>query len=237
MFKLKNPIRNTEIDGFSDSVIRAFKADAKAQKDEFLKTTLSELETLSAKITTAILQDKTLSSLDAADGARDEAVKTLGTVIAAYAVFPIASKKELASPLKTVYDKYAKAGITKANYTSESSMIESLLEDLSAPALAENIAGLDGVTEAISAVRSAQDDFTTANDAYIKASVNKGAAASSYNKPIVSLVNDRLVPYLNVMTASGNENCAEFTKNVEKEINRVNDMIAKRTKKDTPAEE
>lgn len=237
MNKLKNPIRNTEIDGFSDSVVRAFKADEKAQKDAFLKTTLSELETLSAQITTAILQDKILSSLDAADGVRDEAVKTLGTVLAAYAVFPIASKKELASPLKAVYDKYAKAGITGANYTSESSMIESLLEDFSAPALAENISGLEGVPEAIAAVRSAQDDFTTANDAYIKASTSKGATASSLNKPIVSLVNDRLVPYLNVMSLSGNENCAEFTKNVEKEIARVNDMIAKRTKKGAPAEE
>lgn len=237
MNKLKNPIRNTEIDGFSDSVVRAFKADEKAQKDAFLKTTLSELETLSAQITTAILQDKILSSLDAADGVRDEAVKTLGTVLAAYAVFPIASKKELASPLKAVYDKYAKAGITGANYTSESSMIESLLEDFSAPALAENISGLEGVPEAIAAVRSAQDDFTTANDAYIKASTSKGATASSLNKPIVLIVNDKLVPYLNAMVIARNENCAEFAKSVEKEINRANDMIAKRTKKGTPAEE
>lgn len=231
MNKLKNPIRNTEIDGFSDSVVRAFKADEKAQKDAFLKTTLSELETLSAQITTAILQDKILSSLDAADGVRDEAVKTLGTVLAAYAVFPIASKKELASPLKAVYDKYAKAGITGANYTSESSMIESLLEDFSAPALAENISGLEGVPEAIAAVRSAQDDFTTANDAYIKASTSKGATASSLNKPIVLIVNDKLVPYLNAMVIARNKNCAEFAKSVEKEINRANDMIAKRTKK------
>jgi len=31
---------------------------------------------------------------------KGEAVKTLGTVLAAYAVFPIASKKELSAPLK-----------------------------------------------------------------------------------------------------------------------------------------
>lgn len=220
-----------EVDGFSDSIIRAFKADTKAQSDMFLKATISELEDLSAKITTAILQDKTLSSLEAADSARDEAVKTLGTVLAAYAVFPIAAKKELAAPLKAVFDKYAKAGITSANYTSESSMIESLLEDFSAPALAENISGLEGVPEAIASIRAAQDDFTKENDAYVKASANKGAAASSYNKPIVLIVNDKLVPYLNAMVIARNENCAEFAKSVEKEINRANDMIAKRTKK------
>ena len=61
MNKLKTAIRNAEVDGLSDSIIRNFKADEKAQSDSFLKATLEELETLSAQITTAILQDKTLS--------------------------------------------------------------------------------------------------------------------------------------------------------------------------------
>ena len=106
MNKLKTAIRNAEVDGLSDSIIRNFKADEKAQSDSFLKSALEELESLSAQITTAILQDKTLSTLDSADSARDEAIKTLGTVLAAYAVFPIASKKELSAPLKAIYDKY-----------------------------------------------------------------------------------------------------------------------------------
>ena len=89
MNKLKTAIRNAEVDGLSDSIIRNFKADEKAQTDSFLKSALEELETLSAQITTAILQDKTLSTLDSADSVRDEAVKTLGTVLAAYAVFPL----------------------------------------------------------------------------------------------------------------------------------------------------
>ena len=109
MNKLKTAIRNAEVDGLSDSIIRNFKADEKAQSDSFLKSALEELESLSTQITTAILQDKTLSTLDSADSARDEAVKTLGTVLVAYAVFPIASKKELSAPLKAIYDKYAKA--------------------------------------------------------------------------------------------------------------------------------
>ena len=234
MNKLKTAIRNAEVDGLSDSIIRNFKADEKAQSDSFLKSALEELEKLSALITTAILQDKTLSTLDSADSARDEAIKTLGTVLAAYAVFPIISKKELSAPLKAIYDKYAKAGITTANYTSESSMIESLLQDFSADSLAENIKGLEGVAEAIDSIRSAQNDFTRANDEYVKASSNKGASASSYNKPIVSLVNDKLVPYLNAMVIAGNANCIDFAKNVEAEINRANEAISKRGKK--PAE-
>ena len=231
MNKLKTAVRNAEVDGLSDTLTRLFKADLKAQTDAFLKATMAELETLSEKITTAILQDKTLSTLEAADSARDEAIKTLGTVLAAYAVFPIAAKKELAAPLKAVWDKYAKAGITAANYTSESSLVESILQDFSADSLAENIKGLDGMAEAISAIRAAQDEFTKANDEYVKASANKGASASSYNKPIVSLINDKLVPYLNAMVIAGNENCAEFAKGVEAEIERANAVVAKRGSK------
>lgn len=231
MKKLRSQVRNAEIDGLSDTLIRLFKADLKAQTDAFLKATMEAMETLSANITTAILQDKTLSTLETADTKRDEAIKTLGTVLSAYAVFPIAAKKELAAPLKAIYDKYAKAGITSANYTSESSLVESMLGDFAAENLADNITGLEGVTEAIAAIRTAQDEFTKANDDYVKANTNKGASASSYNKPIVSLINDKLVPYLDAMVIAGNENCTDFAKGVEAEISRVNDTIAKRTKK------
>lgn len=236
MRNLRSQIRNAEVDGLSDTLTRLFKADLKAQTDAFLKATMAELETLSEKITTAILQDKTLSTLESADSARDEAIKTLGTVLAAYAVFPIASKKELVAPLKAIWDKYAKAGITTANYTSESSLVESMLEDFTADSLAENIANLEGVAEAITAIRAAQDEFTKANDEYVKASANKGASASSYNKPIVSLINDKLVPYLNAMVIAGNENCAEFAKAVEAEIERANAVVAKRGCKKTSAD-
>ena len=231
MNKLRGQIRNAEVDGLSDTLVRLFKADEGAQGDAFLKTAMAELETLSAQITTAILQDKVLSTLEAADGARDEAIRTLGTVLAGYAVFPIAAKKELALPLKAVYDKYAKAGITGASYTSESSMTESMLEDFAAESLADNIAGLEGVPEAIAGIRTAQDAFTQANDEYVRASASKGASASSYNKPIVALINEKLVPYLGAMVIAGNAAVSDFARGVSAEIDRMNEAIAKRTKK------
>ena len=43
MNELKTAIRNAEVDGLSDSIIRNFKADEKAQADSFLKSALEEL--------------------------------------------------------------------------------------------------------------------------------------------------------------------------------------------------
>ena len=75
MNKVKSTARITEVDGLSDSVIRIFGADTKAQEDTFLKGQIAELTTLSDAITASILQDKAVTNLDEADSRRDEAVR------------------------------------------------------------------------------------------------------------------------------------------------------------------
>ena len=230
MNKVKSTIRITEVDGLSDSIIRIFGADTKAQEDAFLKSQIAELTTLSDAITAAILQDKAVSNLDDADSRRDEAIKNLGALLSGYAVFPLEEKKAAALGLKAVYDKYAKSGILSASYVSESSMIESLLKDLSSAEAMASIEKLDGIAEMVAAIRSAQDDFTAANDAFVKAEGSKGASASSYKKPILSVINDKIVPYLNTMAIVGNAAVADFAKGVETEITRVNETVAKRGK-------
>lgn len=228
MNKIKTAIRVTEVGGLTDTLVRNFKASERATEDPFLVETMEELDRLNALITSAILQDKTLSTLDEADGKRDETIRTLGAVLAGCVAIPIPGRRELAAPLKAVFDKYAKAGITAASYTSKSSMIESLLEDLGAEDLAEGIAKFEGVAEAISQVREAQDEFNATSDAYVKATASKSAPASTYKRPIVTLINGRLVPYLDAMVIAGKESYEDFAKSVEAEINRLNDAIAKR---------
>lgn len=230
MNKVKSTIRITEVDGLSDSIIRIFGADSKAQGDDFLKGQIAELTTLSDAITAAILQDKAVSNLDEADSKRDEAIKNLGALLSGYAVFPLEEKKSAALGLKAVYDKYAKSGILSASYISESSMIESLLKDLAVAEAAASIEKLDGVAEMVAAIRAAQDNFTAANDAFVKAEGSRGASASSYKKPILAVINDKIVPYLNTMAIVGNTAVADFAKGVETEISRVNENVAKRGK-------
>ena len=100
---------------------------------------------------------------------------------------------------------------------------------LSAEAKA-NIEKLDGIGDMVAAIRAAQDNFTAANDAFVKAEGSRGASASSYKKPILAVINDKIVPYLNTMAIVGNTAVADFAKGVETEITRVNENIAKRGK-------
>ncbi len=229
MLKVSKNIRVTELDGLSDTLVRLFKADGTAASDAFLNAAMAELESLSAKITTAILRSRTISTLDEADDARNEALKSLHAMISGYAAFPIAAKKDAALPLKAVYDKYSKANITRANYTSKSSMIESLLEDLSAPELSESVDALEGVSEAVAKIRSAQDEFVKASDSYLAAKAEKSESASTIRKPIMSLLNEKILPYLDAMVIARNENCASFVRNVEEEIRRINSIVSARS--------
>ncbi|WP_288724493.1 DUF6261 family protein [uncultured Treponema sp.] len=229
MNKMNAKARVTEVDALSDALVRLYKADTGIAEDAFLKTVMAEVETLSAQLTTAIRQDKVLSSLEEADGVRDEAVKSLGTLLDGYAAIPIASKKEAAEKLRTVFVKYGKS-ITTANYASESSLIESLLEDFSKADAQESAKVLDGVAEILEQIRTAQDAFVKASDEYTAASSAKAESATSLKKPLVSAINDRLVPYITAMTMANGTVYGDFAAKAEKEISRVNETVSRRGK-------
>ena len=229
MNKLNAKMRVTEVDSLSDALVRLYKADTGIAEDAFLKTVMAEVETLSAQLTTAIRQDKVLSSLEEADGVRDEAVKSLGTLLDGYAAIPIPAKKDAAEKLRTVFAKYGKS-ITTANYASESSLIESLLEDFGKSDAQESAKVLDGVGEILGEIRAAQDAFVKASDEYTAASSAKAESASSLKKPLVSAINDRLVPYLTAMMMANGSLYGDFAAKAEKEISRVNETVLRRGK-------
>lgn len=229
MAKISSKVRVAELDAVSDSLLRHYKAADALAGDPFLKATFAELEDLSARITTAVKQDAVLSTLDDADGVRDEAVRAIGDMLTGFVAFPIPAIKAAALPLKAVFDKYGK-GITSANNTEESGLISSMLEDFAASALAENVAALTGLSEAIDALQKAQTAFEKAADDYTAAKTGKGESASSLKKPILDCINGKLVPYLDATAKSGLAGYAEFAAKVAEEVNKVNAMVAKRSK-------
>lgn len=86
---------------------------------------------------------------------------------------------------------------------------------------------LDGLSDTI--VRLYKDDS-------VAASGSKGASATSLKKPLLSTINEKLVPYLTAMQISKNAECAAFASTVEAEIARLNEAVAKRSKKGGTAE-
>ncbi|MDE5615093.1 MAG: hypothetical protein K2I74_10685, partial [Treponemataceae bacterium] len=179
-----------------------------------------------AKITTAIKADKVSRSLEDADAKRDEAIRSLGTLLAGYAAIPVAAKKAAAEKLLATYDKYGKS-IAGETYARESSLIESMLEDFAAESLADAIKSLDGVADLISSLRTAQDEFNAANDTATAALTAKGDSAYAVKKPLLAAINEKLVPYLTAMAAV-NAEYADFTAKADVEIAKANASVAKK---------
>ena len=145
---------------------------------------------------------------------------------------------------KALYDVMAKykLKILRLNYADQSSNIEALLMDLAAPALQPHINALPGVTDAIGNVRTAQTNFTAKRVAYEKAmALNaEGATASELKKPLLELINARLVPYLKVSKMVSPDTHTHFADAVAQVIATTNTAIRRRSGKnpeEPPAEE
>ena len=231
MNKIISKIRVAELDTLSDILVRLYKDSSAAEnsvsKDANLSGIMEEVEKLSAEITTAIKSDRVSSTLDEADIARDEIIRNLGDALTGYAAIPIEAKKSAAQNLLSVFSKYGKQ-ITQKNFAEESSLIESLLEDFGAESLKTDVAALDGVGELVSELRTAQDSFNKANDDFTNASVNRGESATSVKKSLISVLNDKLVPYLSAVSPLADYK--DFASKCEAEITKANATVANRGK-------
>ena len=227
MRKLVSTLRVTELDTFLSTLLRLYAADEALSKDAFMASTMAELTPLSRQLTEAVKRER-LGSLVEADRARDAVILDLGTLIDGYTAIPFEAQKTAALALKAVFDKYGKR-IVSESYATESSLIESLLIDLSAPELAGMIAQLPGIAELIAALRRAQDDFNVAKDQQTERAASDDApSATSLRKGITVKINDRLIPYLNAMNIANEAVFGAFVKQVEVEIGRTNDTVSRR---------
>lgn len=227
MRKLVSTLRVTELDTFLSTLLRLYAADEALSKDAFIASTMAELTPLSRQLTEAVKRER-LGSLVEADRARDAVILDLGTLIEGYTAIPFEAQRMAAFAVKAVFDKYGKR-IVSESYATESSLIESLLIDLSAPELAGMIAQLPGIAELIAALRRAQDDFNVAKDQQTERAASDDApSATSLRKGITAKINDRLIPYLNAMAIANEAVFGAFIKQVEVEIGRVNDTVSRR---------
>ena len=229
--KVINNVRTTELDALSDAMEREYRlacgdGSTAVGKDAVLKAQFTQLSDLSARNTTAIKQDAVVSTLDEADSARDSATRDLFTLAGGYTASPFAEVKSAATDVCAVLDKYGR-GMTGKNYADQTALTESLLEDLGSEKVIAQIKALSGVAELVASLREAQDGFAAAHDGYVRAKAGKGESASSLKKPIVALINDNIVPYLNIVSVM--DGYADFVAAVAGNIKSTNDTVTRRT--------
>lgn len=231
MNKIKTTLRVSEMDTLSGTFVRLYRASIQENeslaKDGNLAALMAEVEHFSSEISLAIKSDRAESSLDEADIIRDEIVRDISNLLTGYASIPFPEKKSAAVRLLSVFQKYGR-GITVKSYAEESSLIESMLGDFSSDSAKSDLQLLEGVGELLSSLRSAQDAFHKANDAFTAAKVAQGDCASSVKKSLLVLLNGRLVPYLSALALV--PDYAAFIAKCMAEIKRANSSSGGRGK-------
>lgn len=224
--------RITEVGDVANRLVDLYQATATLQDDAFLKATFTELETQGTAITEAVKRDKAVSQLEEADAQRDETIRVLGKLLKAYEVIPVESLKPHGERLSEIFQKYG-VKITTENYSSQSNLVDSLLMDFSADEVQASITALSGVSEAIAGIRTAQENFGQVRRAYETAFAKQQSksTASSLRKPLLELINKKLIPYLVAMHLSDTEKYQKFIHEVEKIIADMNEVVKARRKK------
>ncbi|MDO4224717.1 MAG: DUF6261 family protein [Bergeyella zoohelcum] len=230
MKKLLTISRVTEIGDVAERLVSLYKTASTLQDDANLKAMFLELEQKGTALTLAVKKSSVTSSLEDADAKRDQAIRVIDRLLKGYVEIPVETLKAHAKKLWEVFEKYG-VKITSESYSNESNLINSLLTEFEASDLQPSITALSGMTEAIAELKTSQTHFAEVRKAYDQAlSLQENAeSASSLRKPVLELINKKIVPYLVAMKIVQAEKYKTFADETSQVIESVN--VAVRVRK------
>lgn len=231
---LKSTSRVTEVDAVSMRMLGAYQTTS-LSSDPHLSTMFTELESLSAALTAAINRSKAESDLEEKDEARDTQIRALYYLVMGFLHHPDAAIQQAAQTINKVFEKYG-VSITGESYATESSLIASLLDELSKQKIQDAIALLPGCADVITALQAAQQAFEAARITYEqeKAQESTQASATKQKPELVALINDKIVVYLRAMEVVDEETYGAFARTIATIIAENNEVVKKRRKKEEP---
>lgn len=224
--------RTTEVGDTAHRLSELFKKSASIQSDIFLTQTFAEIEQKATALTCAVKKDIAVSQLEKADKERDNAIRVFDKLLKGYEHIPVENLRNHAQKLVSVFNKYG-VKITLENYASQSNLIMSMLDDFSAENLKNSVEALAGVKEALSEIKAKQVDFAQIRENYESelAIQKEKVSATSLKKPLLELINKKMIPYLVAMNLSQPEAYKEFIAKATEIINSTNEAVKARGKK------
>lgn len=233
---LMSASRNTEVDGTTTQIIKGYSATS-LNTDTNLEKIMNPLKAKSVLFSVAIRRLKEKSEQKTNDEIRDGRITGLDFLLLSSSHSPNDEIKNAAIDLLEIFEQYG-LKMKDESYTSESSLIKSLLTDYSKPKALSNIALVPQCAEYIAVLQAAQDNFEATRLSYETAQGEEGTLenATETKKEVVELINGQLVPYLNVMAQLDDATYGPFARTVAEIIAANNEVVKKRRKKDEPEE-
>ena len=228
--KIIDKIRMTEMNSVADIIITEFEK-SNLSSDAYLATIFDELEPINAKLTEAINRIRAESHLTEKDKFRDSKVKAVNYLTKGFLHHPDITINTAAKLVDDVINHYG-IKLTKDSYATESSLIESLLIDLSNIDLQASIALLPGLSELIDQLRAAQTIFEESQVKFQREKVEEGnkEKASNIKQKVIVIINEKLIVYLRAMVLVNEAKFGSFARTVAQTIDDINTVIKKRKK-------
>lgn len=229
--KILSNSKTTETDTSSGRIISAYQKSG-LSSDVFLTGVFSVLIPVSENLTGAIKRMKAESVLEEKDEKRDGYVRGIYYLVQGFLHHPDAAVKAAAVKIDDVIENYGLT-IVSESYATETSLIESMLEDLGTTELQVSIEALSGLSQLIANLREAQTEFEQAKLEYDEERVKEGEleSATKLKMDVISIINNKLVVYLRAMEQVDNEKYGTFAQTVATIIDDNNTAVKKRRKK------
>ena len=229
--KLMTNSRVTEVDAAATRMVGAFEKTS-LSSDAFLTEVFAQIKAILAFFVAAIKRMKAESNLEEKDEVRDNALRSLYYMLLGYLHNPAKAIREAAQKLEKVFDHYG-ISITGESYSTESSLINSMLNDFAKPGLQDAIAVLPGCAGQVAALQTAQDDFEAARITWEeeKAGESTEKNATELKKEVVKLVNEKLVVYLRAMMQVDDATYGKFARTIGEIVAENNETVKRRRAK------
>lgn len=226
--------RTTEVNGTANRIIIKFD-EGDWSADTHLTEIFVQLKASKEKLTSAINRSKAESDLEEKDEIRDSKLRGISYLLKGYLHYPHATIKTAAEDVDKVFEKYG-LKIIEDSYVTESTLINSMLEDFASAEVQPEVAKLPGLEDLLAELKTAQTEFETARVNYESeiALENKEENATKVKKETALIINEQLVVYLRAMVQVDKTKYEEFTLAVDKIIDDTNEQVKKRRKAGKP---
>lgn len=230
--KLRNNSRTTEVDGSATQIVNAYQQSTLNTDENMVKIFALIIDTL-ALLSSAINRLKAKSEQQTYDDIRDEKITALYYLLVSFSHHPDFAIKNAALSLLEIFEQYGME-MKNESFTSESSLLNSMLDDYKKQKQLDKIALVPQCAEYIAAIQEAQDNFETNRLSFEEAQGQEGTLenATKLKKTVIDSVNGLLVPYLNVMEQLNEPVYGAYARTVAEIIAANNEAVKRRRKKD-----
>lgn len=233
--KVISKSRTTEVDALILLIIAAYES-SNISGDARLIAILIKLRNYSIKLNLAINHIKEQSILKSKGKERDTSIRCFYYTIYSCTLRTNETISSAAKIIMAIFDHYG-LDMIKTNYGIETSLIKSLLVDLSTTEAQNNLAIIPNASDVILEIQETQSSFEEYNLSYEKAKAqeSQNENATTLKAQAIDIINNQLVSYLRVVIEIEDNDFEGFAEIVKQLISDNNIKVKNRS--NNPEEE